>query len=136
MNSMLEHVLLWAHLLCMVGSFGALLILQLGLPAATREDPAAARSALRFITFMVLAGFVIGVAAYVFKIVAASRAGGELPSATHMLVGMKFMIMMLVAGCLGMASSSVRKSKFAVALGLRWSAVGLLALAALMGVML
>ena len=136
MNVTLERVLLWAHLLCMVGTFGSLLITQLGLPKATRDDPAVAGACLRFMSFTLFVGLVFGVATYIVAIQSEKKLGGGLPSEFHMVIGIKFMIMILVAACFGMASGFVRKDKPATAHTLRWSAVFLLAGAALLGIFL
>ena len=136
MNVILERILLWAHLLCMVGTFGSLLITQLGLPKATREDPAVARACLRFMNFTLLVGLVFGVATYVVAIRSAKKLGGDLPSEFHMVIGIKFMLLFLVAAFFGMASGCVRKDLPTNAHTLMWAPVFILAGAALLGIFL
>ena len=134
MESTLQPVCLWAHLLCMVGAFGAMAAFQLALPDRVREDEDVARKSFALLNILVAVGLVAGLAAYYFRVRDAGSAGEELAGPVHMIVGIKFVLLACIGACLGIGSAKTKRGQFAAAHGLRWVSLLLLAGAALLGV--
>jgi len=130
---MLNSITIWIHLLCMIGAFGGLLTAQLAL---SREDGSHHLAILKPVNLMLAIGLVAGLTAYFLKIKDASVSGEEIVGAVHMVVGIKFLILLGVGGCSGMAAGLTKKGKWEAAGRLRWIATGLLAIAAYLGVSL
>ncbi|HEY8241475.1 MAG TPA: hypothetical protein VIH35_08510 [Kiritimatiellia bacterium] len=106
------------HILCMVGTFGGLLVFQFGLPAATRAQDINARAAARFLNVLLGLGFLVGATLYVL-----SR-GWTFGPHYNGVIGLKFTVLLAVGGLLA-ASKKPGKGDT-----LRWIACVLLALAA------
>ena len=136
MNETLENLLLWIHVLCMVGAFGAMLTAQIGLPVAARRDAETVNGPVRFGTLLIAVGLVAGLATCFIKIKLAGATGTELATSVHVTVGIKFGLLIAVGACAGMALGMVKKGAFESASSMRWFAVGPLALAAFLGVRL
>jgi hypothetical protein len=130
---MLSSITIWVHLLCMVGAFGGLLVAQLSLPA---KNVSHHLSILKPVNLMLAIGLLAGIIAYFLKIKDAAASGEELAGTVHMVVGIKFLILLGVGACCGMANGLLKKEKWEAAGRLRWAAGGLLAIAAFLGVLL
>jgi hypothetical protein len=133
MNESLLNVFLWMHLLCMVGAFGALLAGGCVPPDAGAET---SLRVLKRANLLIAIGFLAGLATYFVRIKLASLEDIELPGSLHMTVGIKFLILIGVGACVGIALAKTRKSDAAQAAPFRWAAVILLAIAAFLGVYL
>ena len=130
---MLSSIILWVHLLCMIGAFGGLLAGRLTL---STNDSTSHRSVLKPVNVMLAIGLAAGLLSYFLKINAAGASGEELTGHVHMIVGIKFMILLGAAACCGIATGLTRKERGSAAGRLQWVACGLLAIAAYLGVSL
>lgn len=128
---MLKNLAAWLHVLCMVATLGAAAFAQFGLSGEQRSEPRLAGRFNRLTHGLLGLGLLAGLAAYFLMI---KISGGGLPKGYHHSVGTKFVLFLAVGGCLGAASAVQRKGKDDKASVLRWVAVGLLAVAALLGV--
>ncbi len=115
------EVLVWLHVLCMVGTFGGLLAVQLVVPAATRNTPQVAKGAARLFSILISIGLVAGILVYVK---AAGMGNGR---NYNMIIGIKFVILLVVGALLGISARS------GIANVLRTLAMIFLAIAALLG---
>ena len=119
---MLESLLLWIHLLSMIGAFGVLLGDLVGLHKATRANAGAARLA----SLLLAVGLPAGLWLYRLKIAAGWGALG-----LHRTIGIKFVLLVGAGAFLGIASKQFRNGRPAPAAKLQGAAVALLAMAAL-----
>lgn len=109
----------WVHVLCMVGVFGGLLLVQLGLPATVRNEPATARRITRLLSILLGVGLLAGLAGYGFK--QGHLMGGHFNG----VIGLKFVLLLMVGGLLPLSRKEGRGDT------IRWIALALLALAVL-----
>ena len=109
----------WLHLLCMIGLLGGLLLVQLGLPPAVRNDPALARRITRLLSILLGLGLLAGLIAY------GLRQGHRLGGHFNGVIGLKFAILLAVGGLLPLSRKPGRGDL------VRWIAIALLALASL-----
>ena len=109
----------WAHILSLVGVFGGLLLVQLGLPSSVRNDPANARRTTRVLSVLLMLGLLAGALCYVLL------RGHQQSSYFNGVVGFKFAVLLLVGGLLPLS----RKERGGDAI--RWLCILLLATAAL-----
>lgn len=84
----------WIHVLCMVGLFGGLLVVQLALPAQVRNDADIARRITRLLSILLGIGLLAGLASYGLK--QGHLMGGHFNS----VIGLKFVILLMVGGLL------------------------------------
>ena len=128
------HVSLTVHLLSVLGCFGVLAAAVWGLPPDRRNDAGLRIPLHRCATFLLTVGLIAGLIAYVLKIKIAKADAIDLAGDAHMVVGVKFLILIAVGGCLGMGLSKMRRG--AGTAGLTWTALLLVAVAAFLGVAL
>ena len=115
------HALIWVHLLCMVGAFGALLFAQLGLPAEVRRQEAVARGLSRLVNILIGVGLLAGAGLYGLK------KGHLMGDHYNGVIGMKFGLLLAIGALVGMSKKPERGDAF------RKLACALLAVAALLG---
>jgi hypothetical protein len=109
----------WIHVLSMIGVFGGLLIIQLGLPPAVSAEAATARRMTRILSLLLGLGLLAGVAAYGLK------HGHLLGPHFNGVIGFKFALLVAVGGLLPLTR------KEGVGPTIRWIAIILLAMSAL-----
>jgi hypothetical protein len=114
----LLNILLWAHLLCMVGAFGGVLLLQRGTPASLRADPEALRPAIKWLNILIGAGLLFGVLLY------GLTQGHTRGAHFNGVIGFKFGMLIAVGALLAVSRRSNTGDT------LRWIAAALLAVAA------
>jgi len=129
-------VFVWIHVLCMLGAFGGLLLVQVGLPRAVRDDAETARAAGRLPTILLAMGFLAGLMTYVMNIRYAANYGSKLPAPEHAIVGIKFLLMVAAGAFMGLTSRVLKDGAAQKAVLPRTLAILALALAAFLGVML
>lgn len=112
------ELLRWAHVVCMVGLLGGLLVYQLGLSTAARADAATLRSATRFWNILLGLGLLFGALMY------GMAKGHTLGGHYNGVVGLKFAVLLVVGGLLPVAKRGGTRAD-----GLRWICI-LLMLAA------
>lgn len=120
-----EMLVKWVHLLAVLGLFGGVLVWQLGLPPASRNNPELARGISRSLNLLLAVGLLAGLA--LVGLVHRHYLGT--PAAGHFfgVVGLKLAILVIVGGVLPMAARRAHGDT------LRWVAIVLLAAAALAG---
>jgi hypothetical protein len=109
----------WIHVLCMVGLFGGLLVVQLALPAQVRNDADIARRITRLLSILLGLGLVAGLAGYGLK--QGHLMGGHFNG----VIGLKFFILLIVGGLLPLSRKPGRGDR------VRWIALALMAFAVL-----
>jgi hypothetical protein len=117
----LLQLLVWLHLLCMVGAFGALLFAQLGLPADVRRQEAVARGISRVVNALIGAGLLAGAGLYGVK------HGQAMGAHYNGVIGIKFGLLLAVGALVAMSRKPERGD------ALRTLACTLLAVAAFLG---
>ena len=80
--------------------------LRWGVSTATRHQADAVRRTYRILSGMLLVALLAGLTLFVVQITGASDSGG-LPSATHMKIGIKFLLFLGVGGCVGLQLSEL-----------------------------
>ncbi len=91
------ELLRWAHVTCMVGLLGGLLVYQIGLSTAARADAATLRSATRLWNILLGLGLLLG--ALMYGKVNGHTLGGHFNG----VVGFKFLVLLAVGGLLPVA---------------------------------
>ncbi len=91
------EILRWAHVVCMVGLLGGLLVYQFGLSTAARSDAATLRGATRLWNLLLLLGLLFGALMY------GMARGHTLGGHYNGVVGLKFIILLAVGGLLPVA---------------------------------
>jgi len=132
--SLLREIATWIHVLCAIGSFGALLALEFAVPTELRRQlviPVA-----RLATFLLAGAFVAGLLTYYGVIATVSATAPPLTGAFHMKVGLKFLCLIGIGALLGMTSARAGRQAETNTTWIRYAAMGLLALAALIAVSL
>ena len=109
----------WIHVLCMVGLFGGLLLVQLALPAEVRTDSIIARRITRLLSILLGIGLLAGLAGYGLK------QGHQLGGHFNGVIGLKFVILLMVGGLLPLTRKEGRGDR------VRWIVLALLAFAVL-----
>lgn len=109
----------WIHVLCMVGLFGGLLVVQLALPAQVRNDADIARRITRLLSILLGIGLLAGLASYGLK--QGHLMGGHFNG----VIGLKFVILLMVGGLLPLTRKEGRGDR------VRWILLALLAFAVL-----
>lgn len=109
----------WAHVLSVVGVLGGLLLIQLGLPSATRGEPAIAQRLSRFLNALLLMGLLAGAALY------GMGHGHQMGAHYNSVIGFKFVVLLAVGGLLPLSRRPGRGDTA------RWLAIVLMAAAAL-----
>lgn len=117
-------ILTWVHVLCMVGVFGGLLVVQFGLPAAVRNLDEVAKGVAKIGNILIGVGFLAGGAIY------GMIKGHTLGSHFNGIIAVKFVILLAVGALLGMSKKAGRGDLF------RTISLVLLAVAALCGSLL
>lgn len=107
------------HVVCVVGTLGGLLLVQLALPASVRNDAATGKRITRVLSVLLLLGLLAGALRY------GLRHGEQLGAHFNGVIGFKFAILLLVGGLLPMSRKEGRGDK------VRWLAIILLLLGAL-----
>lgn len=129
-----QNLLLWVHVLCLLGTFGGLLVIQFGLPREWRDSAAGAKVGTGLIYGMLGLGFLMGIGLLAWRVHTAGTAalGGHYWG----VIGLKFILLLVVGAMLGIATRKLRAGLVKTAVTLRAVAIGALALAALLGVTL
>jgi hypothetical protein len=109
----------WIHVLCMVGLFGGLLVVQLALPSQVRNDADIARRITRLLSILLGIGLLAGLAGYGLK--QGHLMGGHFNG----VIGLKFVILLMVGGLLPLTRKEGRGDR------VRWILLALLAFAVL-----
>ena len=130
----IENIAVWAHILCMLGAFGGLLIIQIGLPRDARESASVAAVAGRPAVKLLVVGLLVGLFLYWNRIKHAAAMDVKLPSAEHMIIGIKFLLLLSAGAFMGATAKALRKGDPGKASNCRWLAILALAIAALFGV--
>lgn len=130
------NIVLWIHLIAMIGALGGLMHIQFGLPVHLRDRREDIAGSLKLSNLLLAVGFVVGFVLYYMKIRAGAASGNPLPAATHMAVGIKFLLFLSAMALLGIGAKKLRDNNAAIAHTLRLTAIVVLALAALLGVCL
>ena len=107
----------WIHVLCMVGVFGGLLLVQLALPAAVRNEASTARRITRFLSILLGVGLLAGLAGYGLK--QGHLMGGHFNG----VIGLKFALLLVVGGLLPLSRREGRGDR------VRWVALVVMAFA-------
>ncbi len=127
-----KNVMLWIHLLSMIGAFGVLLGAQLCTPPADAGQPRKDRQG-KVAAVLMAAGLLAGLVALSLKVKALE---GEMPEHLMSTISMKFLLLLAAGAATGIASRKFSLGKAAAASGLRWVAIVALAAAALLGICL
>ncbi|MDA0989772.1 MAG: hypothetical protein O3A51_03375 [Verrucomicrobia bacterium] len=132
----IETLVLWIHILAMMGAFGGLLLIQIGMPRDARETASIAGVTARPATMLLAIGFFAGLYLYWAKIRYAANMQSELPQVEHIMIGTKFLLMVAAGAFMGATGKALKQGALAKSAGCRWLAILSLALAALIGVKL
>ena len=125
----LRNVLVWLHALGMVGMFGGLLVVQLGLPRDIRDSAAAARVGVQITSWFMLLGLLAGIALVgVLHAVMGPHA--------YAMVGAKLALLLVAGATSGISNRKLRAGLLDAAVTLRWVAIAALAAGALLGTFL
>ena len=124
------------HVLCMLGAFGGVLIVQFGLPKDVRDTPKTARSAGRLPSMLIAIGFLAGLIAYWLGIRYADNSGESLPPIEHTIVGVKFLFLVAAGAFMGLTVKSLKQSDTGRANFCRGLTLVAIALAACLGLLL
>jgi len=130
-----ERLLLWLHLLFLVGAFGGIVFIDRLLADGSGDHPALARKGSRLGHVFLGLGLLAGLALYVLRI----RDLGDTAAASHLhaVVGVKFLLFLGAAFCLGMASRRTREQPYTRSAQSYWVATCvMLVLAAALGICL
>ena len=124
------------HMLCMLGAFGGMLIVQFGMPKDVRDNADVARSMGRLPILLITIGFLAGLVAYLLRMQYASRSGEVLPPVEHTIVGIKFMFLVAAGAFIGITSKSLKQANVVRANFFRLIALIAIILAACLGILL
>ena len=124
------------HVLCMLGAFGGVLIVQFGLPKAVRDTADTANTAGRLPALLLAVGFLAGLVAYWLRIRYAANISGSLTSTEHSIVGVKFLFMVAAGAFMGVTAKSLKQSDTARANFFRGMTLVAIVLAACLGLLL
>lgn len=115
------RLLLWVHILCMVGVMGALLSVQTCIPPELRNNASPSRCFARLANILLGVGVLAAIGYYLLV--------GGLAHGPHYngVIGVKFVLMLGAAGLIGVSKRTDRGDTF------RWIAFGLMLLASLFG---
>ena len=114
-------LLKWIHILCVIGTFGGLMAVRFGLPAAVRTSDDVARASARLFNILIGIGLLAGLSVYFMK------HGMALGPHYNGVIGLKFAILVAVGGLIPMSRKPGKGDLF------RTIAIVLLAIAALAG---
>lgn len=109
----------WAtliHVLCMVGLFGGLLLVQLALPAHVRNESITARRITRLLSILLGVGLLAGLLNY------GLRQGHLLGGHFNGVIGLKFVLLLIIGGLLPLSRKEGRGDT------VRWIMIALLIL--------
>jgi hypothetical protein len=120
----------------MVGAFGVLLAAHLALPGGVRDTASVARRLAGLLNALLGLGLLTGLGMFVLRMRLLKSIGQELGSGYHAVIGTKFLLLLAIGACLGIASGKLRKGHTAAAHTLQTVAMILLAMAAFLGFML
>ena len=132
-QNLIDLVLLWVHLLAMVGAFGALYLAQNLLLGAGGD---LLKRALASFNKFIAVGFIAGLALYYIRVSTAVQAGFDLGAKLHGTIGVKFLLLLAAGGCAAVGGKKARGGHPAAARGLNFVALLALAVATLMGLTL
>jgi len=113
-------ILVWVHIVSMLGVLGGLLLLQWGVPWDIRSGSGFLKGYFRPINVLLAIGFIAGVILYVQRL---SGATGRV----HGVVGLKILILLAVGALVPMSRNAARGD------ALRWTAILLLLIASFSG---
>lgn len=129
MSISVTTVMIWLHLLAMVGAFGGLLFAHM----TQREGGAAAlKKAVRLFNIFLVIGLIAGLHLYGQKIMAAKAAAVSL-GPVHMVVGIKLVLLLAAGALVGISAKAVREGQMGKGSSLRVAALLLMAIAAFLG---
>ena len=132
----IDMLVLWIHLVCMLGALGGLFVIAVGLPRDARESTYVAGVAGRPVSMLLTIGFIAGLALYGLHFRYAANMDTELPRLEHIVVGTKFLLLLAAGAFMGATGKALKRGALGRASGSRWMAILALAAAALIGVML
>ncbi|MDA1044909.1 MAG: hypothetical protein O3C57_06760 [Verrucomicrobia bacterium] len=124
-------IVLWLHILCMVGCFGMVLGSMVSARAHTRETLAADRT-LKVAVLALVFGLLAGIVAFVLTLRLATGVSPHF----MMIIMVKFVLLLAAGAALGVASKKSSAGDAKAAHGPRLAALIALASAALLGVFL
>jgi hypothetical protein len=105
-----KFVFVAVHVLCMLGAFGGVLIVQYGLPKDVRDTADTARSAGRLPTLLLAVGFLAGLIAYWLNIHYAANSNVNLPSIEHAIIGIKFLFLVAAGAFMGITAKALKQA--------------------------
>lgn len=105
---LLQSLAVWVHVVSAVSSFGVVLALQIAIPRVLRS--ATSQPLLRFATGLLALAFLAGMATYYFAMTTAAALNTEIEASFHRNVGIKFLCLLGIGACLGIATAKARKS--------------------------
>lgn len=114
-----SSLILWAHIVSMVGAIGALLGYQLALNKEIRNQADSAGSISRLVNILIAVGFVAALAYYVIS------AGYKMGGHYNGVIGVKFILLLGAGALIGISKSTEKGDLF------RWIAFVQLLLASL-----
>jgi len=124
------------HVLCMLGAFGGVLIVQCGLPKTVRDTADVARAAGRLPTMLFAIGFLAGLITYWLKIRYAANSNVQLPTIEHSIVGIKFLFLVAAGAFMGITAKALKQGETGRANFFRGMTLIPLVLAACLGLLL
>ncbi|NKB25237.1 MAG: hypothetical protein GKR87_12835 [Kiritimatiellae bacterium] len=133
---MVEKICIWVHVLTMIGAFGGLLHIQVGLPVTAKNSFEGSGKATRFSILLISIGFVLGFILYYVNIKTAAELAVPLSSRFHMLIGIKLILLFMATAFLGIGTKKLRQENGRTANTFRVAAIITLAMAAYLGVSL
>jgi len=133
-SNLFELLLLWIHLVAMVGALGGMLMIHRTLDAVAPEAASeSGTKGLRLFNALLGLGFLAGFALYYIRVTAAAQADFDLGARFHIVVGLKFVLLLATGAFAAIASKRARSGRFEQTGAVRKGAICALALAALLG---
>ncbi len=129
----LKQICIYVHVLCMLGAFGGLLMIQFGLPRDVRDSTGSAGVANRLPSMLIGVGFLAGFLIYWLNISFAAKVGEQLPMLEHSVIGIKLLLLVAAGGFMGLTSRYMKDEKPGNAAIYRGMSILVLGLAALLG---
>jgi hypothetical protein len=129
----LKQLCVFVHVLCMLGAFGGLLMIQFGLPREVRDSSETASVAGRLASMLIGVGFIAGFIIYWLNIQYAANNHEHLPGLEHSIVGIKFLLLIAAGGFMGLTSRYMKAQQPGKAGIYRGMSMVVMAIAALLG---
>lgn len=129
----LKQLCVFVHVLCMLGAFGGLLMLQFGLPRDVRDSSDTASVAGRLPAMLIAVGFVAGFLIYWLNIRYAANNHEQLPALEHSIIGIKFLLLLAAGAFMGLTSRYLKDDQPGKACIYRGMSLVVMGIAALLG---